>query len=250
MHGGDVDLKEASAAPCRHPWETARRTHFLRLLLPALAVDAVEILDFGAGDGWFAGELARARGGLRLTCVDANYREEDLRRLQETHPRLKFGSRLEGRDFDAVLALDVLEHLEDDAFAFHRLVEAGRPGALLLVSVPGWPRLFGPHDRYLGHFRRYRLRGLTALATAEPVDILRRGGLFTSLLLGRCLLRWLRVGEGKGPDRSDAALWRGGRTLAAIVHACLTVDGLVHRIAAKLGVPLPGLSWWILCRKR
>ena len=52
--------------------------------------------------------------------------------------------------FDAVLALDVVEHLDDDRAAVARLKELVKPGGVLVVSVPALPELFSEFDRIQG----------------------------------------------------------------------------------------------------
>src|SRR5262249_54700589 len=62
--------------------------------------------------------------------------------------------------FDAVLALDVIEHLDSDQLAVTRLGKLLRPGGSLIVSVPALPELFGEFDTIQGHRRRYLPDGL------------------------------------------------------------------------------------------
>ncbi len=64
--------------------------------------------------------------------------------------------------FDAVLALDVIEHLDDDAAALATLGRLVRPGGTLVVSVPALPELYSEFDRVQGHRRRYLPEGLRA----------------------------------------------------------------------------------------
>jgi SAM-dependent methyltransferase len=56
---------------------------------------------------------------------------------------------------DMLLALDVLEHLDDDAAGLAEAARALRPGGRLLVTVPALPALWGPHDELNHHRRRY-----------------------------------------------------------------------------------------------
>ena len=56
---------------------------------------------------------------------------------------------------DAVLALDVIEHLDDDRAAVARLGTLVRPGGALIFSVPALPALFTEFDAIQGHRRRY-----------------------------------------------------------------------------------------------
>jgi 2-polyprenyl-3-methyl-5-hydroxy-6-metoxy-1,4-benzoquinol methylase len=57
--------------------------------------------------------------------------------------------------FDVVIALDVLEHFEDEARFLDRCRRKLRPRGRLLLKVPAGSRLFGPADEASGHYRRY-----------------------------------------------------------------------------------------------
>ena len=58
--------------------------------------------------------------------------------------------------FDAAVALDVLEHLDDDRAAAAELGRVVRPGGFLVVFVPAFQILWGYNDEYSHHRRRYR----------------------------------------------------------------------------------------------
>jgi SAM-dependent methyltransferase len=58
--------------------------------------------------------------------------------------------------FDCVIALDVLEHVEDDARLLREIVRVLRPGGLFFITVPAFMALWRYHDEAYGHFRRYR----------------------------------------------------------------------------------------------
>jgi SAM-dependent methyltransferase len=57
--------------------------------------------------------------------------------------------------FDAVLALDVIEHIDDDFDAVSKLRQLARPGGVIIVSVPALPEFFTEFDEIQGHSRRY-----------------------------------------------------------------------------------------------
>lgn len=68
-------------------------------------------------------------------------------------------------EFDAVIALDVIEHIEDDLAALRHMHRALAPAGRLILSVPALSRLFGPKDVAVGHFRRYDRQPLRDLVT-------------------------------------------------------------------------------------
>lgn len=57
--------------------------------------------------------------------------------------------------FDLVGAFEVIEHIEDDAGTLRMWREHVRPGGWVMLSAPPFQSRFGPHDRTVGHFRRY-----------------------------------------------------------------------------------------------
>lgn len=58
---------------------------------------------------------------------------------------------------DALVSVNVLEHIEHDQAELRRYHELLRPrGGKLCLLVPACPELFAPLDRDFGHFRRYR----------------------------------------------------------------------------------------------
>lgn len=66
--------------------------------------------------------------------------------------------------FDAILYLDVLEHIADDRSELARASRLLAPGGRLVVLAPAHQFLFSPFDKAIGHFRRYTCATLTALS--------------------------------------------------------------------------------------
>jgi SAM-dependent methyltransferase len=73
--------------------------------------------------------------------------------------------------FDAVLYLNVLEHIADDAQELQLAARALRPGGTLLVFGPALEWLYSELDYRAGHYRRYGLRRLRALASAAGFKV-------------------------------------------------------------------------------
>ena len=72
----------------------------------------------------------------------------------------------EAPTFDAILYVDVLEHIEDDAAELVRAAARLRSGGRIIVMSPAHPWLFSPFDEAIGHFRRYRRRDAPRLTPA------------------------------------------------------------------------------------
>jgi SAM-dependent methyltransferase len=256
-----LDLIEVTAGRVvRHPWEQARAAFFLRQLRAGLSGRPVRALDIGCGDAWFAGRLAdRLPAGSTVTGWDIGFDPATMATLQARLPGSVGLTATEptGR-FDLLVAMDVIEHVADDGSLVKHLVEERlEPGGLVLCSVPAWPGLFSQHDVTLRHYRRYTPRmGLDVLRSAG-LKVVRHGGLFHGLALVRAI-QVARSGRaepcvGAAPTPPPAepiglSAWQHGAMLTALVTWALEAEGLVSDGAARLGLGLPGLTWWALCQ--
>jgi SAM-dependent methyltransferase len=218
-----------------HWWYRGRR----RIVLDVVAVLPLppqpQILDAGCGSGrnmvelsgfgtavglepsWRGAEVARARGVGDVVVAGIDTMPFDASR------------------FDLITCLDVLEHIEDDRGALHELRRVGRPGAVLLVTVPAYPLLWSSHDELNRHCRRYTRHELLSRAREAGWRPLRTTH-FNALLLPVAavwrLAERLRPGEAPAtselkrtpaalnwlmeqPLRAEAALLRSGRRIPA-----------------------------------
>jgi SAM-dependent methyltransferase len=244
-----VDLAERGDAVRRHPWETERARFFRSLIARHVGASRPRrILDVGAGDGWFAGELSREMAeGSEIVCWDVNYRSADLA-ADLPDGVIRTADAPEGT-FDLALLLDVIEHIDDDAgFLDTAVLPHVAERSLVVVSVPAYQRLFSSHDDALAHRRRYSPRRLHELL-APRFEVLARGGLFASLLPVRAaaLARERIFGP---PASHGIGNWSAGPGVTRAVSAVLVADTGAGRWLAEHGVPTPGLSTWAVCRPR
>lgn len=255
-----MDLVEARSfeGGARHPWERARLT-LVRRLITRLATlrpgDAV--LDVGCGDTFVVEQLARAYPSVEFYAVDSAFTEDLLQtyRARLSVPNVSLFASLDevplAQAASLVLLLDVIEHVPDDVVFLRDL--CGRScvddRTRIIITVPSYAALFSSHDRFLGHYRRYSCRTLRQLLDVVGLTPLASGYLFASLLPARVLqvLRERLVGI-TGPS-SNLATWRGGEAAGRAIAAALTIDGRLALSLARVGVRIPGLSNFAVCRK-
>jgi SAM-dependent methyltransferase len=144
-----------------HFWFVTRRALVERLLERHLPPGPARILDLGCGTGATGRALHTA--GRRVIGLDLLAPGLAARRAADPSAPLLRGSALQlpvgdGR-LDAVLALDVLEHV-DDAPALDEIHRVLRPGGLLMMTVPAHMWLWSYRDVASGHLRRYNRRSL------------------------------------------------------------------------------------------
>jgi hypothetical protein len=255
-----MDLKEVpSRSFKRHPWEIARADFFVRLLREKLQGHDLTALDLGAGDGYFAERLVSGLPSIaRTTCFDTGYQADWLKENEARHPRLAFTARKPDDVHDLLVLLDVLEHVDDSRTT---LVDAAqsvlKPGGFTLISVPAWQALFSSHDQLLGHKRRFAPAELRGLVHEAGLALVEHGQLFSSLLAPRALTKMRELLAKKPPSRvpAPAAIetslgsWHHGPVVTTLVTRALSLDAAGWRLAARLGLPIAGLSTWVLARR-
>jgi SAM-dependent methyltransferase len=69
--------------------------------------------------------------------------------------------------YDAILYIDVIEHIEDDKAELKRAVNYLKPGGVVIIIVPAHQFLYSPFDKAIGHFRRYSLKRTREAIPAE-----------------------------------------------------------------------------------
>ena len=148
------------------------RRWLVDLALPHLGDDPLEV---GSGLGLYAADW-RAAGVPRLTVSEA-----DTGRLQVLRERFAADPSVTVRELavpivehashSAVVAYNVLEHIEDDVGALRAFRGLVRPGGRIVVLVPAFPSALGRFDRAIGHHRRYRKGSLRAVAEAAGLDV-------------------------------------------------------------------------------
>lgn len=67
-------------------------------------------------------------------------------------------SDLRGKQFDTILYIDVIEHIEDSRAELQRAHGLLAPGGHLLILVPAFQFLYSEFDKAIGHHRRYDKR--------------------------------------------------------------------------------------------
>src|SRR5690242_15862306 len=73
--------------------------------------------------------------------------------------------------FDSVVYVNVLEHIEDHAAELLRIRAALRPGGHAFIFVPALQWLYSRLDRQVGHFRRYHKAPLAKLIAGSGLSL-------------------------------------------------------------------------------
>ncbi len=156
-----------------HWWFAARRRVLDSVLRRHVGGGNGAVLDVGCGPGGSRRLLGRYG---RMTGVDLRPRALEIARRGGYETVLV--SRIEemglrSQAFDTVVALDVIEHVDDDAAVLGEMFRACRSGGMALISVPAYEFLWGPQDVVSHHKRRYSRRGLRQVVQAAGFQVVR-----------------------------------------------------------------------------
>jgi SAM-dependent methyltransferase len=178
------------------------------------------VLEVGAGTGTITRKLVERFPDLRVTALEpAENLFGDLESFAAVSPRvtalhrsLAAGGPLVERGYDAVLYLNVLEHIDDDAAELRLAASALRPGGALLVFGPALSWLYGELDYKAGHYRRYSAGGLRRLAEQAGFEVV-KAGYFDVLGV---LPYWLVYRLGRRSSISGTSIWGYDRVIVPV----------------------------------
>ena len=200
--------------------------------LPALHGDVLEV---GAGAGSNISLLMRPE--IRTwRCLEPD--QTILERLREriaADPALSRCQATRGtlaqlapaERFHAIVYIDVLEHIEDDARELREAAAHLAPGGMLIVLAPAHRWLYTPFDRAIGHCRRYSRTSLAGLT--PPGTTLRRLFYLDSAGLLASVANRLFLKQGI-PTASQIRFWDG-----VLVPCSRILDAITfHRIGKSL----------------
>jgi hypothetical protein len=164
-----MDLKELESTgvePASH-WYYVSKGRALIDLIAERRFD--ELVDVGAGSGVFSRLLLEQEICDRALCVDSNY-QGDSDAVHDGKPLL-MRRELNGHSGSAVLMMDVLEHVADDAALLQQYTDPLPAGGIVVVTVPAFQFLWSGHDVFLEHYRRYRISDVEKLLREAGLEI-------------------------------------------------------------------------------
>lgn len=167
-----------------HWWFVGRRNLVLDVVGSADLGGAQSALEVGCGTGGMLEVLRMLLPGASVVGVEPSAPAALLAESSGCVVDVAYFEALPHPDasFDLLLALDVLEHCENEKESLDEAWRVLRPGGTLLLTVPAMPSMWGPHDELNAHYRRYTADTLNS-ALAASAFTRKRTTYFNSLLL-------------------------------------------------------------------
>ena len=220
----------------RHWWYRARREVLADLIRrEAMPPPSGRLLEIGCGTGHNLEMLGRF-GEVDALELDDEAREIAEKRLGRKVLRTPLPELADvpDRHYDLIAALDVIEHIEDDAAAVRAIAAKLKPGGKFVMTVPAHQWMWSAHDVVNHHKRRYSKGALRRLVEASPLK-LQKIGYFNSLLFPLAVAE--RLGSKlRGKDNADVKLPRA--PLNSMLRAVFSAE---RHLVGRLPLP-PGLS--------
>jgi SAM-dependent methyltransferase len=233
-----TDIKELSqiSGPPEAHWYYAAKFDLLAAAVSAFR--ARRIVDVGAGSGVFARLLLEKTACQEAMCVDPAYERD--RDETVNGKLLRFRRAYEGEDFDLILLMDVLEHVDDDVALLREVATSVRPGTPVFITVPAFSFLWSAHDVFLEHRRRYTSKMLVRTMKSAELTVDRIRYFYLGIFPFAVLLRLLARGRDprKGSDLRPAAPpvgWLLEKALKAERRLIFPFNGLAGLSVVGLG---------------
>lgn len=171
-----TEIQEMSNFEKTYWWHVGKKRLVVALMDTYVGKKDLKILEIGSGGGEiskellsygkvyandisdYALQLCKEKGVSGLILGDIT--ELDLSKYHET--------------FDVVLALDVLEHIQDDVKAIQVVKGLLKPGGTFLINVPAYKFLWSAHDEVLHHKRRYTGYEISMKLSTQGFSIIKK----------------------------------------------------------------------------
>jgi len=189
-------------------------------------------LDIGCSGGYML-DFLRGFGdayGFDISFSGLKYCKSPDRKIVQAdavHIPLKDGL------FDAVLLLEVSEHVENDRLLFEEVYRVCRDSALVFVMIPAHPFLWGSHDVKYMHKRRYKKNCFINLVRLCKFKVKRITYMHPHLLLPLMFIRGFDKLNRKSMGNRDDLISLG-KALDALLFKTLYLE---NRLIKKFDFP-------------
>lgn len=161
-------LEQLGSSPAINDWYFSKIRNHL----------GAKVLEIGCGVGTFTRLIGET--GAEVLGLDINKEFVEVARQATSDIDLVKVDQADvtngdwNKEFDTVVALDVIEHIEDDRAMLEALFAALHPGGTAIIKVPAMQSIYGTLDEVVGHYRRYSRKTIEAVmseAGFESIDV-------------------------------------------------------------------------------
>lgn len=229
-------------------WLNRGRVTLLGNLLDSVKNIGGPVLDIGAGSGHAIPtlKLYGEVDAIELAPEAQEYlKEKPVRTIfTEGLPQVKVD-----QSYKMIVGLEVLEHIEDEKDAISWIDSHLDENGYLLLTVPAYQWLFGPHDVANQHFRRYT-KGRLIKALPDHYTLIRSGYFITGLFPLAVASKLAFFIKNKMKEK-DHAVKKQSSNLPESVDKIFFMILKLEAKMAKMGISMPfGLTVYVLAQKK
>jgi len=217
-------------------WIHARSLFVRRVLRRWLSAGA-SILEVGCGAGIVLDFLARSGLNCRGVELGTPRLLPSVEALAWTGVGFQTLDGAYRNSVQAVLLLDVIEHIQDPEKFLSDISEAFSNLETVLITVPARQELWSNYDDYFGHYRRYEQESLSALLLESGYEVGEIGYFFHSLYLPMLVFNKLGL-KRRVKNSGPKAIWL--HRVVAYLHfleSCILpkrlIGGSLYAVARK-----------------
>lgn len=149
---------EMAVMESRHWWFCGRRAILAKMIASLDLPQNAAILEVGCGTGGNL-EMLGKFGKVSALEMDETARAIALEKTSGRYD-IRAGYCPDNipftePDFDLICIFDVLEHIEQDTETLSSIKKLLKENGRILITVPAYQWLYGAHDKFLHHKRRY-----------------------------------------------------------------------------------------------
>lgn len=119
-----------------------------------------QILELGSGLGNITLKIKDKGFNILPSDIDRSFLKS-LKKIDKKAIYLDALNIKTSKKFDTIIAVNVLEHLDDDLQSLKNIYNLLIPQGILILLIPAHQFLFGSYDRMVGHYRRYSKKDLS-----------------------------------------------------------------------------------------
>jgi ubiquinone/menaquinone biosynthesis C-methylase UbiE len=227
-----------------HWWFISRRDLILRIIKQF--EKKTKILEVGCSSGRLMIDLKKAKFN-QVIGIDISHEAIHFCRKNNIKNIIQMdGSQLgfKGKEFDLIIASDILEHILDDHQAVSEWKRVLQEKGTILAFVPALNILWSNHDILNRHFRRYGNQQVKALFERNGLKIVRISywnfSLFFPIFIKRAIIDKIIK-----PSKEKNDLFQMNKAINFFLYLLLALENSYCRL---FNLPT-GLSLFILARK-
>lgn len=231
-------------------WWHLRKRGLVMQILPRLLKQQkksgkLKILDIGCGTGQLMKELSVVGSvyGIDVSQQAIQYcKKRGLSHVvkADASERIPYPA----KSFTAVVMLDVLEHIKEDAKVLNEINRVLVPGGVLIITVPAYKFFYSYWDKMLHHERRYSKHELKEKVEAAHLTIIRLTFYNSLILMPAMVMRLVKSGHKAAKEKSDFV------SLPPLLNKIvLSAFSIEDRVLQGADVPF-GLSLLLIAQKK